>query len=333
MADAPPAPIYRSQGNSLFRTDAGSSVVKRGQDVPYNINGAPTVTVTWGEIGGTLADQADLQAALDDKADLAGAAFTGAISATNLSGTNTGDQDLSGYATTASLTSGLDGKLTILDDTANWGAGYWRSDAALLGLTVGDNASEGSATLGKGDASTPGYLELDLPAFAGGFSISDVSAGNRIIAAAYGSITGIEFNQDPYVGSNVILHAGNYSTVLPVLASGTYTPTLANTTNVAASTAFSCQYLRVGNTVTVSGRVDIDPTTAAISTELRMSLPIATNNFTAAEQAAGVGSASTPATMTYAILGLSGAKTVRFLGLPSSNANAPIYFSFTYKIV
>ena len=35
---------------------------------------------------------------LDGKADLSGATFTGAISATNLSGTNTGDQDLSSYA-------------------------------------------------------------------------------------------------------------------------------------------------------------------------------------------------------------------------------------------
>ena len=35
---------------------------------------------------------------LDNKADLSGATFTGDISATNLSGTNTGDQDLSSYA-------------------------------------------------------------------------------------------------------------------------------------------------------------------------------------------------------------------------------------------
>src|SRR5688500_4743620 len=39
---------------------------------------------------------------------------------------------------------------------------------------------------------------------------------------------------------------------LPVLTSGTYTPTLTNTTNLDGSTAYECQYLRVGNTVTVS---------------------------------------------------------------------------------
>ena len=40
-----------------------------------------------------------LQNKLDDKANLSGATFSGTISAVNLSGTNTGDQDLSSYAT------------------------------------------------------------------------------------------------------------------------------------------------------------------------------------------------------------------------------------------
>jgi hypothetical protein len=37
------------------------------------------IAVAWGELGGTLADQTDLVAALDDKADLAGATFTGPV--------------------------------------------------------------------------------------------------------------------------------------------------------------------------------------------------------------------------------------------------------------
>lgn len=60
------------------------------------------------------------------------------------------------------------------------------------------------------------------------------------------------------------------------LAGGTYTPTLFNTTNVAASTAYSCQYLRVGSVVTVSGKVDIDPTATGF-TVLGISLPVASN--------------------------------------------------------
>jgi hypothetical protein len=60
--------------------------------------------------------------------------------------------------------------------------------------------------------------------------------------------------------------------------SGTYTPTLTNTTNVAASTAATCQYMRVGAVVTVSGAVRIDPT-ATGNTILGMSLPIASPGF------------------------------------------------------
>ena len=67
--------------------------------------------------------------------------------------------------------------------------------------------------------------------------------------------------------------------------SGTYTPTLTNTTNIAASTAFASQYMRVGNVVTVSGRVTIDPT-ATGSITLGVSLPIA-STFTANQQCCG----------------------------------------------
>jgi hypothetical protein len=58
--------------------------------------------------------------------------------------------------------------------------------------------------------------------------------------------------------------------------SGTYTPTVTAVTNVAAVTAVACQYMRVGNVVTVSGQVRVDPT-AAGNTVFGMTLPIASN--------------------------------------------------------
>lgn len=62
------------------------------------------------------------------------------------------------------------------------------------------------------------------------------------------------------------------------LASGQYTPTLTDVTNVAShGTVSDFNYMRVGNTVSVSGRVSIDPTSASIDTELGISLPIASN--------------------------------------------------------
>lgn len=70
-------------------------------------------------------------------------------------------------------------------------------------------------------------------------------------------------------------------------SSGTNTPTLTSVTNVAASTAYALQYLRVGTTVTVSGQVDVDVTASYTLTQLGISLPIA-SNFANAYECAGV---------------------------------------------
>jgi hypothetical protein len=77
--------------------------------------------------------------------------------------------------------------------------------------------------------------------------------------------------------------------------SGTYTPTLTNTTNVAASTASQCQYMRVGNVVTVSGRVSITPTAANTTTLIGISLPVA-SSFSTAQQCSGTSSTDTTVT-------------------------------------
>ena len=70
------------------------------------------------------------------------------------------------------------------------------------------------------------------------------------------------------------------------IASGTYTPTLTNVTNVAASTARLCTWTRIGNVVAVSGQLDIDLTTTLLASEVDMSLPIA-SAFTTAYQLGG----------------------------------------------
>lgn len=75
---------------------------------------------------------------------------------------------------------------------------------------------------------------------------------------------------------------------------GVYLPTLTNTTNVASSAAYSCQYIKVGNIVTVTGQVDITPTAAAY-TELGISLPIA-SNLAGINECAGTASPAANAT-------------------------------------
>ena len=81
----------------------------------------------------------------------------------------------------------------------------------------------------------------------------------------------------PY-GTSLHNNAGAVTgTTNQYIASGTYTPTLTNVTNVAASTSAKAQWMRVGNVVTVSGQVQIDATAATAYTQLGISLPIASN--------------------------------------------------------
>lgn len=73
------------------------------------------------------------------------------------------------------------------------------------------------------------------------------------------------------------------------ITSTTYTPTLANVTNIDASTAYPAHVIRIGNIVTVSGQVDFD--LAGVGEfELGISLPYAsdfTNDYDCAGQGQG----------------------------------------------
>ena len=116
--------------------------------------------------------------------------------------------------------------------------------------------------------------------------------------------------------------------------SGTYTPTLTNTTNISSSTAFTNQYMRVGNTVIVSGQVTIDATTGATNTVLGMTLPIA-SAFTSSRQAAGSGcsySTTQYGDNNIAIIADATNDRVEFRLFPDGNSQ--IYtFSFTYRVI
>lgn len=113
------------------------------------------------------------------------------------------------------------------------------------------------------------------------------------------------------------------------LDSGIYTPTLTNVTNIAASTAYQCQYLRVGTTVSVSGKVDVDPTAAAAS-ELGISLPIAAD-LASLQECAGAAFASGIAGQGAAIVGDSGNDRASMRWVAVDVTNQPMYFTFSYR--
>jgi hypothetical protein len=119
---------------------------------------------------------------------------------------------------------------------------------------------------------------------------------------------------------------------LPTLAAGVYTPTLTNVANLDASTAYECQYLRVGSVVHVSGRVDIDPTTAATLTQLGITLPVA-SNLGADEDCAGAAFASGIAAQGAAIRGDATNDRAELAYIAVDVTNQPMYFTFSYQVI
>jgi len=119
---------------------------------------------------------------------------------------------------------------------------------------------------------------------------------------------------------------------LALLTSGTYTPTLFNGANVAASTAYPCQWARVGATVTVSGHVDVDPTTTATDTQLGISLPIA-SNFANVGECAGCAWAPTLTSEGGAILADVANDRAILEWKAVDVTNAARYFSFAYRVI
>lgn len=115
------------------------------------------------------------------------------------------------------------------------------------------------------------------------------------------------------------------------LASGVATPTLTNITNVAASTAYECQYMRVGDTVSVSGRIDIDPT-AAGQVQVGISLPIA-SNFGATEDCAGVAFSPAVAGLGAGIGGDAANNRAQLEFVAVDTANRAFYFTYQYQVI
>jgi hypothetical protein len=120
------------------------------------------------------------------------------------------------------------------------------------------------------------------------------------------------------------------------LAHGTYTPTLGATsnTNVAASTAYVCQYLRVGNVVTVSGRLDVDPTTVTTSTVLSITLPVASDLAGSSSQdCAGTAVAPNAASECAAIIGDPTNNVALMQWICTNVTNHAMFFQFTYRVL
>ena len=134
------------------------------------------------------------------------------------------------------------------------------------------------------------------------------------------------------VATLAVTNAGDVITIgtQETTASGTYTPTWTGLANVDSVTAFACQYLRVGSTVTVSGWVTINATVDNTPTSLSFSLPINSDtsvvnrlNGTGVQQGGGAAAA---------LYGY-GTNFGEFAVSPLVDTSVNYSFHFTYRIV
>lgn len=117
------------------------------------------------------------------------------------------------------------------------------------------------------------------------------------------------------------------------LASGTYTPTLTNVTNVDSSISSVAQWMRVGSTVTVSGRVDIDPTVGGSTlTRIDLSLPVASNLGAATNLCGAGGTFQTPIT-TALITGDTVNDRASFQFYSNGTASIACAYTYTYTVI
>ncbi len=209
-----------------------------------------------------------------------------------------------------------------------------RTFAAGTALSAVDGGAGGALTVNLDDtAVSPGsYGAADRTLSA----TVDQQGRLTAIASALIAIAATQISDSTAAGRDM-LKAASVAAQRALLgvttsSSGTYTPTLTNGANVAASTAYVCQWLRVGDMVTVSGIVDVDPTAGATGTALGISLPVA-SAFTAPEQCAGTAAGSAVAGEAAAIRGDTVNDRAEMVWVTADASNHAMYLQFSYQVL
>lgn len=210
---------------------------------------------------------------------------------------------------------------------ANWisSGGYGAEDGAIIWDTASaagyiQFAPGAGFAVNRGYATVPAGFALKNPDAAQDIVLLEANDGTDILTLSNAGALNL-------VGSLQVDSIVNDTG----LAHGTYTPTLTNTTNLDASTARQCTYSRVGNTVTVAGQLDLDPT-AAGAVLLGISLPVA-SNFSTAYQLGGTASAVAIAGQTAGIEAdaTNDRASLRFIAVDTTNQT--MAFTFTYEVI
>lgn len=200
------------------------------------------------------------------------------------------------------------------DITVSASGATWTVDNSTINYAKLQNAAGGTRIIGRASASSGVHNEIVA------------TADGQVLRRAGGSLG---------FGAVDLADADAVTGVLPTAnggsLSGTYTPTLTNVANLDGSTAYACQYMRVGNVVTVSGRFDVDITTISTLTQIDISLPIA-SAITAANQAGGTASTVSSVADHAGIMADATNDRVSVIWNTTSASAFSMFFSFTYLV-
>jgi hypothetical protein len=177
------------------------------------------------------------------------------------------------------------------------------------------------------------FAFLLLVTFIGNAQITNITGANPKVVFLQSTSTGDSLFVKDANGQMKLINKSDLGFATQTIASGTYTPAASNLQNISTDTRYSStMYTRIGNIVTVSGKIQIVPNASGV-TGLDLSLPVATANFNDNSQAAGVASYSNgSSTASGKIYANASSQTVKFSYYAPDTAVADFYFIFQYTI-
>ncbi len=220
----------------------------------------------------------------------------------------------------------------LINDTGNVGV-----NAPSSGTSLAVGGIDGNSVVTWSDGTRTGGLQV-----ASGLGVLvGATSNHELRLIANNTVYGVLTSDGRLYGTALHNNAGAVTgTTNQYIASGTYTPTLTNTTNVASSSFTNsppAKWIRVGNVVQVSGHVTITPTAAAgTQTVLDLSLPIASNithfedcSGVASDGASGGGTANSSALIQGSV-----ADNRAQIVYAANNTNSKIFgFNFSYTVL
>lgn len=226
---------------------------------------------------------------------------------------------------------------TLISSTAGTGVSFVDTTTSSKRLRMVLSGATGNNNFVISSTSARTYTFPDASITMAG-SAAALTSGRVPFATTGGILTDdadLTFATDTLTATKVVIPTSvqvGGGAVLSILDQGLYTPTLNNVANLGASTAYQCQWMRVGNMVTVSGKVDADATVAATLTQLGISLPVA-SNFGAEEDCGGTGVAPGGASQYAAIKADAANNRAEMIWLAGDITNQSFHFSFAYRVI